>query len=308
MPKISIKNDLSRYKSIYSALELLRTEIKKEISGKKKIVIKVNFVDSKNIIYATNPYAVKAVLDFLKTITDQKIVIAEAPFSGSMEMALKNFHYYEILDGYNIDYVDLNRDETERFTIKDPKLRRSYVVNLAKTIIESDFRISVTPPKTHDTFIVTLGLKNLAVGSTIVPGRFASSFIPVDEKHWRLVYHKGLKDGNILISQVCKKVWPNLNILDGWQGIEGNGPTHGSSVDWQIAIAGLDALAVDWFVTSLMGFNPNTVGYLYYLKKERLVELDIEKMEIVGEKDLKKFQKHFIPHKSYKEQLRWMSE
>lgn len=302
MIKIALTHGDSRYQNIYQALELLGDELKEKIKDKQKIVIKINFVRTdKGELTVTHPQAVRAVLDFVKKYNDLPVTLAEAPYYKDFEHGLKTFGYYEILKGCNVLYRDLQKDETVTYKITEPRLKSflkgSYKVKIAKTIIDSDFRISITPPKTHDTSVVTLGLKNLAVGSTIVN--------KLGGHYYRYMYHFSYYQGNLLLKEVCKLTYPHLNILDGFQAMEGNGPAHGTSVDWKIAIAGTDALAVDCLATYLMGFKLADIGYFTYLKEENFGEADLNNIEVVGEQDWQRFKRQFKPHNKYYLQIKW---
>lgn len=302
MSKISLTYGDDRYQNILKALELQGDYLREIIQGNSKIVIKINFVHTdRGELTVTHPEAVKAILDFIGQFNDSEITIVEAPFHRDLEHGLKEFKYYETLKGYPIRFVDLNKDQVEKVVITEPNLKslikKRYKVNIARTILDSDFRIVIGPPKTHDTFVVTLGLKNLAVGSTIVK--------KLNGYHYRYMYHLGYYKGNIVLKEVCKLTLPHLNIVDGFQAMEGEGPTNGDLVDWKIALLSTDALAVDIFTAKLMGFEIENIGYLNYLKEEDFGETDINKIEILGEKDWQKFQRKFKPHSKYLQQIRW---
>jgi uncharacterized protein (DUF362 family) len=302
MSKISLTCGDDRYKNILNALNLQGDYLREIIRGNSKIVIKINFVHTdRGGLAVTHPEAVKAVLDFILQFNDSEITIAEAPFHKDFEHGLKKFGYYDVLRGYPVKFVDLNKDQVEKFVITElrlkPSLKKKYKVKIAKTILDSDFRIAVGPPKTHDTFVVTLGLKNLAVGSTIVK--------KFNGYHYRYMYHLGHYQGNLVLKEVCKLTFPHLNIIDGFQAMEGEGPNDGDLVDWKIAVLGTDALAVDSFVVKLMSFDIDNIGYLHYLKEEDFGETDINKIEILGEKDWQKFQKKFKLHSKYLHQIQW---
>ena len=53
-------------------------------------------------------------------------------------------------------------------------------------------------------------------------------------------------------------------VIDGYEGMEGEGPLKGTPVASHIAIASTDFVAADRIGVEAMGVNPNWVGYLGY--------------------------------------------
>jgi len=76
----------------------------------------------------------------------------------------------------------------------------------------------------------------------------------------------------------------DLSVLDGFEGMEGNGPIGGEPVDHRVAAAGTDFLAVDRVGTELMGADFDDIRYLNYLWDWGCGEADLDKIEVVGEK------------------------
>jgi uncharacterized protein (DUF362 family) len=87
--------------------------------------------------------------------------------------------------------------------------------------------------------------------------------------------------------------------------MEGNGPIEGTAISSGVAVAGTDALAVDMAGSQLMGFDPRTIGYLWYLGHIR--HLSIEDIEVLGE-DMAQCSKTFKPHEIFTEVLSWWVE
>jgi uncharacterized protein (DUF362 family) len=300
MSIVSVAHGHNRYQNVYWSLQLIKNEIQKKIKGKEKIVLKPNFVHVSNQLSATHVEAVKAVLDFLKQFVKNKIIIAEAPYDGKAEEAFENYDYFEELEDYNVKFVDLNLDQTKTIKLEDKKLGLKPInLQIAKTLLESDFIISVTPPKTHDSVITTLTLKNVIVGGIIVP------YDPKWKTYYRGLIHETYRQTNIVIYKLAKIFSPQLCVIDSFVGMEGDGPGHGTPVSMNLAIAGLDFLAVDTVGTYLMGFDPNEIGYLSFCREAKLGEGDLEKIKIVGIENLRKYRKKFKPHKDYQEQLSW---
>jgi uncharacterized protein (DUF362 family) len=98
---------------------------------------------------------------------------------------------------------------------------------------------------------------------------------------------------------------PELAFIDGYDGMEGQGPTQGTPVDHRVCVAGLDWLAVDRIGIELMGVNAANVGYLNFCADAGLGQYDIDKIEIIGEK----VADHIKPYKmstNYDKHLQWM--
>jgi len=297
MSKVTIISGKDRYKNVYQSLELLKDEIREKIKNKRKIVIKPNFVHTTIQDSATHVETVRAVLDFLRQFSSQKITIAEGPYEGKAEDGYKNYGYFEVLKNYNVEFKDLNLDKVIEVNLPNKNIK-TRSLNIAKTIYESDFRISVTLPKTHGSVIVTLALKNMVIGSIVVPPNYHGHF-------YRSNIHHSYEETNLVIYELAKVIPPHLSIIDGLVAMEGLGPSHGNLVEMDFAASGFDFLALDTLCTYLMGFDPRDVGYLYLCNKAGLGVGDIEKIKIIGEKNWKKLQKKLKPHPDFKEQLSW---
>jgi uncharacterized protein (DUF362 family) len=114
--------------------------------------------------------------------------------------------------------------------------------------------------------------------------------------------HQSTKAINLTLAKIYKDyIRPDLSIIDGFVGMEGDGPVDGEPVEMKIALAGLNPIYVDSLMTYLMGIDPLDVGYLYYLgiKKDFLKDL-----EITGE-DFEKHKRKFKLHRTSDYQFRW---
>jgi len=300
MSKVSIISGKNHYQGVYQALKLIKKEIREKIADKQRIVIKPNLCVNDNQLAVTDVEAVTALLDFLKRELDvsQNIKIAEGPFDGGLEQCLNAYSYQEKLANYPVKFIDLNYDETKRFEVFYNS--RSVKLNLAKTILDSDFLISICPAKTHDAVITTLSIKNVAVGSIVV-----SRLPPGIGNYTRMMIHGSSYKINKVLASVAKLIWPDLAIIDGIVAMEGNGPTSHEAVDFDLVFASLDPLAADSICSYLMGFNPRNIGYYYYLDKMGLGTNDLAKIQVLGIKDLERYKKIFKPHTSYQNQLNW---
>ena len=287
---ISIVKGSSRYENIAQALDLIEEQIEFDLRGKHKILIKPNLVSTSNQLAATHVDGVRALLDFLLRFRIKEIIIAEGATIGDTFDGYRNYGYLDLRAEYGVELIDLNQDDYETIEIFDENFD-PITVRVSKIALESDYRISISPPKTHDTVVVTLSLKNMALGSIL--------------KEDKGKIHQGYKAININIFKIGRLVFPHLAVLDGFEAMEGEGPCAGSKVDLKTAIASTDFLAADAVTTNIMGFNPREVGYLYYCDLAKFGTIDISNVEIRGS-NIDDVKKEFKPHSMYEAQKRWM--
>jgi uncharacterized protein (DUF362 family) len=102
-------------------------------------------------------------------------------------------------------------------------------------------------------------------------------------------------------------VAPHLAVIDAFEAMEGNGPTDGTPVAMRLALASTDALSADVVGTTLMGFDPDEVGYLHYCKKMGLGNGELTEIEIVGNASVDECTRPFRPHHAYHRQQQWRS-
>ncbi len=327
-----------RYDNIAQTLELLARSI--DLSQKQNVLIKPNFVVTHKPLATTHVDAVQAVLDFVRSRYAGPITIAEGPATQPAAEGFRCYGYERLAKAYDTTLMDLNCDEPLPVEVYDWRLR-PLRLHLARSVVESDFRISVGPPKTHDVVIVTLSLKNMIMGSLI--SRFAHGhpsksgsgpkFGQISRFLWRLVpqwvrrlppaewmeframsylepsdkmkMHQSYPIINLNLALIAPLVAPHLAVIDAFEAMEGNGPSNGSPVPLRLALASTDALAADVVGTALMGFDAEDVGYLYYCRRFGLGSGDLAQIEILGNATLAECIRTFRPHETYQRQRRW---
>src|SRR2546427_2743483 len=140
-----------------------------------------------------------------------------------------------------IQFVDLNRDELIK-----TKLRGSYSglghLWLPRTVLASDFIVSMPKVKTHHWTGVTLSMKNMF---GIVPGsRYGW---PKNVLHWAGI-HESILD-------ICATVRPRFVIADGIVAMEGDGPLNGTQSKLKTLVLSDDPVAADFCCIELLGFS-----------------------------------------------------
>jgi uncharacterized protein (DUF362 family) len=282
-----IKGD-DRRENVRSALELIKEEVASGAAG-KRIVIKPNFVSIRRQLAATHLDATRGILDFLRDIETESLIIAEGA-CGRTQEGYKNFGYTALVDEYGVELCDLNQDSYEYLYVLDSHLH-PLPLRIAKTILDPDaYLISACVLKTHDSVLATLSLKNLLMGM-ILHGDKSSM-------------HQGVKEINYNLFLLAQRVRPHLAVIDGFTGMQGNGPVSGEPIETRVAIASTDFLAADRVGLEVMGIRFEDVGYLQFCAQAGLGEGNLKNIELLGT-PLKECRKKFVRHSSFKRQLAW---
>ena len=156
--------------------------------------------------------------------------------------------YFKTVPDFESLFTDLNLDEISEVRLPRPA-KGLPSLWLPRTALDCDLLISLPKMKTHHWAGVTLGMKNLF---GLVPG--AVYGWPKNVLHWA-----GIDASIVAINSAI----PNLfTIVDGVEGMEGNGPIQGRRKHAGVLVAGADRVAVDATCCRVMGVNPELVRHL----------------------------------------------
>src|SRR6266446_1560891 len=148
-----------------------------------------------------------------------------------------------------IEFVDLNRDELIKTKLQANYSGLSHLW-LPRTVLTSDFIVSMPKVKTHHWTGVTLSMKNMF---GIVPGcRYGW---PKNVLHWAGI-HESVLD-------ICATIRPHFVIADGVVGMEGDGPLNGTPKTLNTILLSDDPVAADYRLARLLSIEPNSVKYLH---------------------------------------------
>lgn len=280
---VAITKGDDRRENILGAMEPFREQIAKDIQG-KQVVIKLNCVGQNgHPLMVTPPDAVCAVLDFLAPIYDRQVIIAESPVQNkNPEKTFDVFGYRPLEKEYNAVCVDQNTIPVTYHWILDRNLYPQQI-GIIDTFLDPDnYFISVTRLKTHNCAVATLTLKNMVMGS---PVKIISKKINEKAKmHANGKNNKSPKMINFNMFLMAHRVRPDFSVLDGFVGVEGNGPADGTPVDHHVALAGPDFVAVDSTGAKMMGIPLSDIGYLTYCADAGLGQGNPSNIKIIGEK------------------------
>ena len=291
--RVALVKGNDRYGNVVRALDMIVDCIDPADIEGRRVLIKPNLVSALNPLAATHVDAVRAVVDVIRRFSPGSLVIAEATSNGSTADAYRRFGY-DRLEG--VELVDVNRDEYDTMRIQTLE-GGERGIKVSKTVLESDYVVSVARAKTHDHVFCTLTLKNM-MGSVAhadhvwMHGAEEEPTSPVDN---------AIRGNYVLINNlvaVAEKVGVDLGVVDGFVGMEGNGPVDGTPKYLGVAAAGFDFVAVDAVMASVMGFDPRMKGDTYLADERGLGVGDLDRIEVIGE-DIEGARRRFRPHSNY---------
>lgn len=239
----------------------------------QKVLIKPNLVFATpktgyrfdyDIPQTTDPRVFDATMEVLNELCDD-IVIGEG--SGLVTwMYAKVTGYDRIAKKYGCRLVFFEEESTERFFCPKAECGQEvFVPEIIGEVVRGE-RLYVSHPKTKCNIYtgVTLGFKN-AMGTFSCNQRARNHTWQIDKKLTDLLY-------------LFK---PDLTVIDGIIGGEGNTPGPNVPVIMDRIICGTNAVEVDRVTTELMGFDPN--------KNKLIIEADIRgfgdpDVEVIGDK------------------------
>ena len=235
------------------------------IRGAKFAILKPNFVAGRNAATgSTTSFALlKAVAEEVRACGAEP-VLCETPgteFDRDATYTILGVEKFCEENGIRILRVDPEGGQKDWMELRPAgakKLRRYHIPR----ILEEARLINLPVLKTHVVSTMTLSMKNV-MGILPRPDRRSMHTFGIDQS---------IVDMNLGIK-------PDLNIVDGSVGQDGEGPLYGDKADLQVLIAGRDSLAVDLACCQTVGIKPRDIPHL----KLALDQLGKPSWQIVGE-------------------------
>ena len=171
-----------------------------------------------------------------------KPFLGDSPAFGSAKgVALAN-GYEGILEQLNLPVVEFHG---KRYEIVNQKFNH---LLLSKETMEADVIINLPKVKSHSQLVLTLGVKNLF---GCVPGKMKA--------WWHMEAGKDANRFGEMLVETAKAINPNLTIIDGIIGHEGNGPSGGEPRALGILGASTNVFALDRALVEILNVPPQQV-------------------------------------------------
>ncbi len=139
-------------------------------------------------------------------------------------------------------------------------------VHTPKIFLDCDVLINVPTMKIHSLTFVTLGIKNFHGIITDEDKLFGHSYRELPAK----------------LTDFFRVRKPEMTVISGIQGLEGDHAEEGDVVDMGLIIAGKDVVAVDAVTSAVMGFEPFEVDTTRLAHEYGLGVGDLNEIEVKG--------------------------
>lgn len=305
-PVVSLTHGEDRRANVRRALEAIDDRLRPALKRKKYVFIKPNCVAVENQLGSTHADALRGILDYLAPRFRGPVVIGESSKDNTRD-AYENFHYGALVSEYrrlSIRLVDLNEEEQSvAHQIIDRDLHLVNVRLAARMFDPDAFILGSAILKAHDNVVATLSVKNLVMAAPLHNSRNDQA-----KWHHKYAYHAGYRQIQMNLALTARRMRPfwGATVIDGYEGMEGEGPLRGTPVASRIALASSDLVAADRAGVEVMGVNPQWPGYLRYCAEAGLGEYDLAKIELRAERALDAVRKTYKLHPRIEKQLGWM--
>jgi uncharacterized protein (DUF362 family) len=189
----------------------------------------------------TRPELVAVVAEMVIAVGG-KPFLGDSPAFGSAKGVAAANGYLPIAEKLNLPIVEFHG---QRYQTVNDKFNH---LLLCKEAMEADVVINLPKVKSHMQLTLTLGVKNLF---GCVPGKMKA--------WWHMEAGKDASRFGEMLVETARAINPNLTILDGIIGHEGNGPSGGEPRHLGVLAASTDVFALDRAMLEILQVSPQQV-------------------------------------------------
>lgn len=171
-----------------------------------------------------------------------KPFMGDSPAFGSAKGVASANGYLPLLEELNIPIVEFNGKRYQTVSEEFNHLR------LSKQAMEADVVINLPKVKSHAQLTMTMGVKNLF---GCVPGKMKA--------WWHMEAGKDANYFGQMLVETARAIAPDLTIVDGIIGHEGNGPSGGEPRELGVLAAATDVFACDRALVEIVNVDPNII-------------------------------------------------
>ncbi|MCS7152204.1 MAG: DUF362 domain-containing protein [Endomicrobia bacterium] len=208
----------------------------------------------------THPEFIRAVIRLCKKLNCKEILVGDSPSVVNFDEVVVKTGVKQLCSEENVKLLNLStypviEKPYNRFGLK--KIVVSRIIN------DVDFIINLPKLKTHSLTVITCAVKNMY---GIVPGMTKS------------LYHKYAphpREFLDIVYTVYNFRHPDLTIVDGIIGMDGEGPAGGDVKNFALVLSSQNGLCIDWYVANKIFHMSENLLY----KKEWLLPAKVKYIE-----------------------------
>ncbi|WHH57913.1 DUF362 domain-containing protein [Petroclostridium sp. X23] len=262
----------------YEHVKAAVTECFERINGMKeqmkpgaKVLIKVNLLkkNKPEDAVTTHPSVIQAMVEYLQN-QGCIVVLGDSPGGPFTERMLRSVYtasgMVEVAEktGCMLNY------DTSVVEVSNDKALRLKNMQVIKILEEVDFVISAAKLKTHGMMTFTGAVKNLF---GVIPGLTKADY------HLKMSSVDNFSEHLI---DICEYVCPVFSIIDGIEGMEGDGPAAGDKRQVGLIMASANPYALDVAAAYIVGINPQSVPTIRMAEKRGLCKGSVNDYAIEG--------------------------
>ena len=267
--------------TVHRALDELneRCHFSEQLKNDRHALIKPNLVsvyhdsgfDERDYPETTDPRVFDAVVSYIRQYTNKISIVESSGKPMPTPVSFRTAGYDRIAKYYGTDLISLEQQPVVRYMLpKAEVMKEVYLPEILDEAVRGEaFYISVPKMKTNLYTGVTLGFKN-AMGT--IP------YFLRERNHSHLI-NKKLADLLYLFK-------PDLTVIDGIIGGEGNTPAPVDPVRVGMIVCGNNSVEVDRITTYMMGFDPEQNKLMQEAVRRGFNDPDVE---IIGNVRVTKF-------------------
>ncbi|MDY6806764.1 MAG: DUF362 domain-containing protein [Cyanobacteriota bacterium] len=174
-----------------------------------------------------------------------KPFLGDSPAFGSAIGVAKANGYLALLEELNLPVIEFHG---KRYETTGEKCNQFNHLRLSKEAMEADVIINLPKIKSHVQLTMTMGVKNLF---GCVPGKMKA--------WWHMEAGKDANRFGQMLVETARAINPDLTLIDGIIGHEGNGPSGGEPRELGLLGASEDVFALDRSILDIIGVDSGKV-------------------------------------------------
>jgi len=257
-------------RKIFECLDNIE-DIKDRVNKDSKVLVKANLLrkNSPDDAITTHPAVVEAIVRYFQKL-GCTVLVGDSPGGPFTEKSLRAVYratgMFEVQErtGCELNF-DISYNE-----VKNDKAKMLKNMKIVKAFDEVDYVVSAAKLKTHAMMTYTGAVKNL-YGT--IPG------VTKAEYHFKM---NNIDNFANALVDICEYINPDLSIIDGVEGMEGDGPSSGDKRFVGLILASKNPYALDTVASKLIGITPLSIPTLKVAKNRKIFSGEIKDVEFIG--------------------------